>query len=110
MGSNNLEPNAAQPPLSATLSDRSYSPAFSNSLGSPQSIDQAFQLTQQQPFNIETPLKRFKFEEDLFTRMGINLHFPSEPSVTVSSVDPIEFIMPPINVTSAMECSKAGSF
>jgi hypothetical protein len=87
--------NNAGQPLSAALSDGSYSPASSNPFGTPQPVDQTVtQSIAQQQFGLEAPFKRFKFDEDLLTKMGINLHFAAETTLAMPPVDPASFIMP----------------
>lgn len=82
-------PNSASNTQTGALSDGSYSPPSSNPLDSPQPLDQ--QIQQQ---TVESQFKRFKFDEDLFTRMGINLHhFGHEPQqVLLPQVDSLNFI------------------
>lgn len=57
-------------------------------------------IPQHQQF--ESQFKRFKFDEELFTRMGINLqHFSTEgpPQFTLPSMDPLNFMS--ANLTNA---------
>jgi hypothetical protein len=71
-------------PLSAALSDGSYSPPSSNPLGTPQPTEQ--QVMPQ----FEASFKRFKYDEDFLKQMGIisNLHFSEQSLLPPPSFDP----------------------
>jgi hypothetical protein len=102
VGATNMQ-NGVFAPSSSALSDSSFSPPSSNPLGTPQPIDQLLH----QSLGMENQFKRFKFDDDLFNRMGI-MHFaPVEVPMTLpSAIDPFNLLALNRNAAMNFNCKQ----